>query len=498
MLEDSVGKLKRLQADVTASLRDDAPVGDSAAAPPSHVARFTHFWGLVGRFFWRNRCQVRASALAYTTLLALVPLLAVSLTVASLVFDAKSAASRAKLTEHINSAIDYVAPMLGLADADVVGEEASPTPDSAAKNGGNGGTTVPATGGHVAPGGMAGKREKVADQILDFVGNIDFAKIGVTAMAGLIFVAISLLRTIEAAFNDIWGVNRGRGWFESIILYWAAISLGPIAMLVATTSGYVSALGEHGVWVRELPGISLLQTQLLPLLILALVFGAFYKVMPNTRVQWQAALVGGAVAGLLWWLNNRLGALYNTRVVTYSKIYGSLGAVPLFLVGLYFSWMIVLFGAEVAYVFQNRHAYLQERMSERVHHQAREFVALRFMTEIARRFARHLPPPTATQLAADLTVPARLAGDILRTLVGARMATETSGMEPGFLPGRPLDQITARDVLHALRTGQGTNLATAPDEQRPVVAAEFAAIVAAEESRSAQVTLDQLVRRLPV
>ena len=117
MLEDSVGKLKRLQADVTASLRDDATVDESAGMPTSHLARFVHFWGLVGRFFWRNRCQVRASALAYTTLLALVPLLAVSLTVASLVFDAKSATSHAKLTGYIDGAVNYVAPMLGLADA---------------------------------------------------------------------------------------------------------------------------------------------------------------------------------------------------------------------------------------------------------------------------------------------------------------------------------------------------------------------------------------------
>jgi hypothetical protein len=91
MLDDSVGKLKRLQADVAASLKDDTHTGGPAqeAIAQDRAGRFLHFWGLVGRFFWRNRCQVRASALAYTTLLALVPLLAVSLTVASLVFDAK-------------------------------------------------------------------------------------------------------------------------------------------------------------------------------------------------------------------------------------------------------------------------------------------------------------------------------------------------------------------------------------------------------------------------
>lgn len=120
MLDDSVGKLKRLQADVAASLRDDSHTGGptQATVPLDRAGRFLHFWGLVGRFFWRNRCQVRASALAYTTLLALVPLLAVSLTVASLVFDAKSDASRQKLTGMIERLVDNVAPTLGLSDAD--------------------------------------------------------------------------------------------------------------------------------------------------------------------------------------------------------------------------------------------------------------------------------------------------------------------------------------------------------------------------------------------
>lgn len=478
MLDDSVGKLKRLQADVAASLRDDTHAGNSQEpVAQDRAARFLHFWGLVGRFFWRNRCQVRASALAYTTLLALVPLLAVSLTVASLVFDAKSESSRERLTGMIEQLVNNVAPTLGLSDADTT--IGPPPPGSTA----------------VDPG--AARRADVAKSILDFVGNIHFGTIGVTAMVGLIFVAISLLRTIEAAFNDIWGVGRGRGWFESIILYWAAISLGPIVLLVATTSGYLNALSGESAWVHKVPGAALLQAQLLPLLIVALAFGAFYKVMPNTRVDWPAALVGGLVAGILWWLNNRLGVLYNTKVVTYSKIYGSLGAVPLFLLGLYFSWMIVLFGSQVAYVFQNRRAYLQERMAERVHQQAREFVALRFMAEIGRCFARQLPPPPLATLASELAVPARLASSILQSLTQAQLVVETAGNNSGFTPARPLDQISVRDILTALRTGQGSDLPTAADQDRPVIQAEFAAVVAAEESRSARTTLASLIQRLP-
>jgi len=481
MLDESVGKLKRLQADVAASLRDDSHTGSATQTPMplDRAGRFLHFWSLVGRFFWRNRCPVRASALAYTTLLALVPLLAVSITVASLVFDAKSDASRQKLAGMIERLVENVAPTLGLSDADSSAPIGPPSP------------------GDIQVDAAASRRGDVAKSILDFVGNIHFGTIGVTAMVGLIFVAISLLRTIESAFNDIWGVASGRTWFDSIILYWAAISLGPIVLLVATTSGYLNALSSESSWVHKVPGAAILQAQLLPLIVVGLAFGAFYRVMPNTRVEWPAALIGGLVAGTLWWLNNRLGVLYNTKVVTYSKIYGSLGAVPLFLLGLYFSWMIVLFGSQVAYVFQNRRAYLQERLAERVHHQAREFVALRFMAEIGRCFAHQLPPPPLSGLASEMAVPARLATGILQSLTQAHLIAETTGGDPGYAPARPLDQITTRDILKALRTGQGSDLPTAPDASRPIVQAEFSAILAAEESRSGRVTLADLVQKLP-
>lgn len=457
MFDDSVGKLKQLRADVAATLRDETPAVEHR---PGGWWQFMHFWGLVGRFFWRNRCQVRASALAYTTLLALVPLLAVSVSIVLVLFRDSNAEEQ--LHRWIERAITGAAPLLGLAD----------------------------TGGE-------NSRQQVVGNLLSYIGNIRFGTIGITAMAGLIFVAVSLLRTIEAVFNDIWGAERGRGWWDSIILYWAAITLGPVVLVVATTSGYLNALAEGSSRLQSLPGIEIIQAEALPLMIVAGAFGTLYRFMPNTRVQWSAALVGGAVASALWWANNRLGVLYNTKVVTYSKIYGSLGVVPLFLIGLYFSWLIVLFGSQVAYVFQNRHAYLQERLAERVHPQAREFAALRLMTEIGRHHLAGRPAPAAGDLATRLAIPARLAGQLLASLHAAGLVLETAGTQTGYTPARPLGQITVHDVLHALRTARGEDLATASDDLRPVVRSEYEGILALAEARSRQVTLEALLHRPP-
>lgn len=459
MSESSVDKLKRFQAEVAQAWSSDT-VHIEGGSRPRKFQRFLRFCGLVAGGFWANRCQVRAAALAYTTLLALVPLLAVSLSVASLVFDIKTVSSRDRLTRQIEEVVTSVAPTLGLADQ----------------------------------GGEA-QRADVANKILDFADKIHFGTIGVTAMAGLIFVAISLLRTVEQAFNDIWSVTRGRGWFDSIVLYWAAITLGPIVLLVATTSGYLNALQTPGEWLQSIPGMGILRTSLLPLVLLSLMFASLYKLMPNTRVAWQAALVGGVVAGLLWWANNKLGALYNTRVLTYSKIYGSLGAIPLFLAGMYLSWTILLLGAQTAYTFQFRHAYLQDRQAERIHQQGREFIALRFMTEIGRRFASKEAPIPSAKLAEQLGVPNRLAGQILGTLAQARLLNELHAAETAYVPGQPLSQITVRDVLRALRASQGHEIATPDDPIRSVVRSEFEAVLAAEDSRAGSVTIEDLVRR---
>src|ERR1051325_11987130 len=110
--------------------------------------------------------------------------------------------------------------------------------------------------------------------------------------------------------------------------------------------------------------------------------------IPNTKVRWKAAVVGGAVGGILFHLNNLVSVLYVSRVVSNSRIYGSLALVPVAMIGLYFSWLILLFGAQVAYAFQNRATYLEEKQIENINQRGREFISLRLMTCVSRRFGQ--------------------------------------------------------------------------------------------------------------
>jgi membrane protein len=459
MAHNTVARLKRLQAEALAFWKEEGVRTGGHAQ--SRFWRFAHFWLMVLRSFQHNRGPVRASALAYTTLLALIPMLAVAVSITTTFLKNDTA----RTNELVDKLVRYVAPQLNLLTQ--VDEE------EAALN-----------------------RGIVVQRMLGFINNVDSGKLGVTAVIALIFVAISLLATIEATFNDIWGVSRGRTWLSRTIHYWAALTLGPL--LIVTAVGFQTS--PYIAWTKDFIGdneaLRYVFSRLLPLLLLIIVFTVLYRQIPNTKVRWRAALVGGAVGACLWQLNNMSSALYLSRVVTYSKIYGSIGAIPIFLVGLYFSWLILLLGAQVAYAWQNREAYAQEKQTERVNERGREFVALRLMASIARRFMNGERPAARIDLAKELAIPSHLACLLLGQLVQARLVVEVIGEETAYAPAKPLDQITAAQVLDALRVGAGEELETKDDPSRVVVRREFERILLAESSVAHHLTMQALAREL--
>jgi membrane protein len=322
----------------------------------SRLERFAHFCALVIRSFVRNRCLVRASALSYTTLLALIPLLAVAISVTSSLLKNEG---EEKIYQAIDKLVSNVMPPATLSTNDQAfslnlspGLSVALTPTNsvaetnsvvvaAADNSGNDTRVVTA-------------QREAARHIHDFVRNSRSGALGVMGMAALVFIAISMLSRIEETFNDIWGVTRGRNWLLRIVLYWTTITLGPLLLVAATGLAGGSHLQTTKNFISQTPFVGNLIFKFLPLAVLWLTFALVYQLVPNTKVRFSAALTGGIISGSLWHLNNVFGFLYVSRVVTNSKIYGSLALVPVFMIGLYFSWVILLFGAQVAYAFQNR------------------------------------------------------------------------------------------------------------------------------------------------
>lgn len=488
-----------------------------SAAPLRRWQRFVHFWVLVARSFSRNRCPVRASALAYTSLLALIPMLAVVMSITSTFLKNQG---EQRIYDFIGTLVASVTPPAALntnllaqpaqagsatnAPAQSQSEEraAASLPEIATNS------SVSASGGistNAAASGLledekvVAARKAIARQINGYIQNTRSGTLGVTGSIVLIFVAISMLSRIETTFNDIWGVQRGRSWFMRIVLYWGVLSLAPLLLVVAVGLATGPHLDATKRFVATLPFIGNFifhfGFQLLPVLVLCVAFGAFYMLMPNTRVHWGAALVGGLVGGLLFHLNSLVSVLYVSRVVSNSKIYGSLGLVPVFMIGLYLAWLVLLFGAQVAYAYQNRSAYIEARQIEQINQRGREFISLRLMTILGERYVHGEPPPSLVEMAQKLCVPSRLLQQLLQTLSCARLVVETAGADCGYLPARPLDQITCHDVLLALRASQGQELTTGEGPASSEVYGEFQRIQEAERQAASSVTMLALVNR---
>lgn len=490
----------------------------SAKGKASRLHRFAQFCFLVWKSFNRNRCPVRASALSYATLLALIPLLAVAISVTSSLLKDRGEQAIYKFIDRIVSEVvppsqmetnppattaslleitnnpPLVTPVSTNDAAVAVLALTNVPPDTAA--------TFSNFQAEVSnPEPPAGSNDRVATaqkeaahQINGFIRNVRSGTLGVTGMIGIIMVAILLLARIEETFNDIWGVTRGRSWTFRVGLYWTAITLGPPLV----TAAVVLASGHHLNGTREAlqhTAIGGFLFQLLPILVLWFAMLLFYKLVPNTPVDWAAAAVGGIVAAVLWHVLNLCGFLYVSRVVTYNKIYGGIGLVPVFMVGLYFAWFILLLGAQVAYAYQNRELYAQNKLAENVNQRGREFVALRLMTCLGQRFLLGQRAPTVQEMSGELGVPSRLVQQVLQTLLAAHLVTECSGAESAYAPARPLEHINAHHVLMAMRATRGQELLTRDEPVRAEVFGEYARIEEAEKTAASAVSLLALVTR---
>jgi membrane protein len=394
------------------------------------LRRAIQFVWLVIRGFTANRCPVRAAALSYTTLLALVPVLAVGLSFAR---NYLRDASEQMVPKLIDKFVEYVAPQL----------QFMPTE----------GAMDPSAAGQLSVNPEA--RQQAVETIQGFINNIDSGALGVIGMVALIFIAIQLMMTIEATFNDIWGVEEGRTFWKKIVYYWTTVTLGPLLLILAM---YMTGRAEVAMLTDKLsviPGAQKLVWRLVPFVVLWFGFALMYALMPNTRVRIGAALAGGVVGGTLWQVNSMLSAMYVSRVVTYSKIYGGLGMVPVLLAGLYFSWLIVLLGAQVSYAVQNLRSFLQQRASERVDQEGRELLACRLVLVTSQYFIRGEHPPLTEKLAEELQAPPQLLNRISHRLIeGGVLAAVASG-DGGLKPARPPEQITVADVLHVMRSATG-------------------------------------------
>lgn len=425
--------------------------------------RFLHFIFLILKNFDDNRCLSRAGAMTFSTILAIVPTLAIVIGFSPLYEEDI-------LRQTLMTGIEYFAPTL---DVEVEPQPVEPQINDTDENTGVGsgndadgaqtsireGTNTPDAvlnnSGSDAEANVPAKsmKEQIVDGIMEFTSNLQIAKFGLFGFFAILGMVFSTLITIESVMNDIWDTSKGRAWPARLMSYWVVISVSGVMMVFA---GAILAARNM---IDKLP-FGPYMASLGIIIFIALGLTVLYRLMPNANVKWFPALVGGVSAAMLIQLNKTfIPWIISGRAERDSQIYGSFVAVTLFMFGTYIAWVIVLFGAQVAATFQNRKSYLHRIRSKSIHQYGRETAAFEIMTIAAENFFEGKNPPTFDLLEKSTNIPVPLIHQTVEILIHHQLL-RTVGEEKnrGIVPARPIDQISCFDIVNAMRCGKGQNL----------------------------------------
>src|SRR5512138_2575630 len=285
-----------------------------------------------------------------------------------------------------------------------------------------------------------GARSTLEPYLDKFIANAHLASAGFVGGALLLWSGIGLMSDVERAVNDIWSIRRRRPFKQQVIMYWVGLTLGPLLLAASVMASHAARSWAAGSGVRFLGVVT-------GVLLTCIFFTAVYFLVPATKVELRAAAIGGAVAGVVWEGAKWGYAIFVGKSVRYHAIYGAVAAVPIFLLWLYVSWTLMLFGAKVAFIVQHAATLLRKRPLASTQ-AGREILAGEAMLRIARAFDRGEPPPPEDEIASDAQALAEDVGEVLAALRQAGLVVPTA--DGGLVPSRSLDRITLLDVRTAV------------------------------------------------
>jgi membrane protein len=366
------------------------------------LSSFIQIGFLVGRDFIENLVKLQAMALAFKTLLSIAPLLAV-------IFSILKGFG-------VHNRIEPV-----LAEA-------------------------------LAP--LGDKGQEVTSHLIGFVDKMSAGALGSVGLVTLFITVLSLMGTIEQAFNTIWRVRFPRRLVRRFSDYLSVLLVGPVLVFAALT---ITATLQSNTFVRNLLALEPFGTVMLILLRLvpyATLWGAFtfsYLFIPNTRVRLRSAVIGGLVAAILWQTVGWGFATFVASSTRYYAIYSSFAILLLFLLWLYVGWLIVLLGAQVSHAHQHIRFYYGQRENLARSPAGREKLALQLMLLVGGNFYHGLTPMSITDLANRLQLPAFLVKDFLEMFQQSRLVLPLAGEET-FVLGRAPEKIRIKEILDCVRT----------------------------------------------
>ncbi|MGZ9263093.1 MAG: YihY/virulence factor BrkB family protein, partial [Candidatus Binatia bacterium] len=303
---------------------------------------------------------------------------------------------------------------------------------------------------------------EVADRLLGFartlLENTKGGAIAGVGVAVLFWSVIKVLGNIESALNEIWGISKARAMGRKLADYLSVMMICPVLLIVASSvtllvTTQITTMVEKLAFLGYAGGMIIFLIKLLPYTVIWFLFTFMYVFMPNTKVQLKSAIWGGILAGTIYQLTQFAYIKFQVGVTSYGAIYGSFAALPLFLAWLQLSWLIVLFGAEVSFAHQNVAAYEFAADCASLSHRFKRTVALFITHHCVKAFVHAQRAPTAEELAHELEIPIRLARSTLLELTYAKILAEVRASDSeliAYQPGCPLDGLTVTKVVGAL------------------------------------------------
>lgn len=340
---------------------------------------------------------------------------------------------------------------------------------------------------------LGDKGIEITDQLMTLVDNVNGSVLGGIGLAFFVYTAISMVQKIEESFNYVWYVSKPRNFARRFTEYMFVLLIGPVAIVIAI--GTIASLENEAVvqWLSQsslFGPIFTATSRLTPYLVVTGVFTFLYAYMPNTKVNFRAALVGGLAGGFIWATVGVIFAAFIANSVRTQAIYASFAIAITTLIWLYLNWLILLIGSQIAFYFQNP-AYLRlGRREPRLSNEMRERLALNIMFLVGKEFRDPGLGVNLRSLAQVLKIPTITLAPIATGLeTGGLLATNE---KEELLPGREMSRIKLTDILNVVRRDGETGSHRDP-KWNDAIDALGAAVDAAVERTVADQTLSDLL-----
>jgi membrane protein len=358
----------------------------------------------LGRDLLQGELSMRAMSLVYTTLLSLVPLLALG-------FSVLKALGVHNMLEPM--LLEFLRPL---------GPQAT----------------------------------EVTANLIGFVEKIQVGVLGSLGIALLFYTAVSLIRKVEASFNFIWRIERTRPFAQRVGEYLGVLMVGPVIVFSAigvTTSIFNSSVvGQIGE-IEVLGFAVYLAKRLVPYALIVGMFTFLYAFMPNTRVRLSAAAVGGLTAGVLWQTASLVFASFVAGASNYNAIYSGFAIFLFLLIWLYLGWLILLVGCQLSFYVQQPEHLKEVRTAPVMSGRQGEYLALLIMQLAGRRYIAGEPGLTQDEFARQLRAQPEHVARAVETLLQCRFLTEAGRARTELIPARDLDSVTLGELWRTVRSG---------------------------------------------